>query len=331
VIAPQAAEERTSLGAQLMQEFFPFTAPRSELPDATPAEGPDPYGDPDPEWLRIDWREHLHRIDVGGATRVNYTEMGPQSGKALVLVHGLSGAWQNWLETIPHFAKDHRVIAMDLPGFGQSPMPEWEISIEEYGRFLHEFCDTLGVRVCTVVGNSMGGFIAAEAATLQPSRFEKLVLVSAAGISHVRMRRQPAEVAARMGIATAPLTMRLFDRGLRRPGLRRALFAGLFHAPQLLRTELLYEFFHNGTGKPGVLPAVRGLIGYDILDRLEDVEVPTLIVWGRNDHIVPPNDALGYGRRLQNSRTVIFDKTGHVPMAERPVRFNRVLETFLAE
>jgi pimeloyl-ACP methyl ester carboxylesterase len=330
-MAPQAAEQRTSLSGQLLQEFFPFTAPRSELPDPTPAEGPDPYGDPDPEWLRMDWRPLLHRIDVGGARNVNYAEMGPESGKALLLVHGLSGAWQNWLENIPHFAQEHRVVALDLPGFGQSPMPDWEISIEAYGRLIHEFCDALGINRCTIVANSMGGFISAEAAIEHPDRFEKLVLVSAAGISHVRMKRQPAEVATRMGIATAPLTMRLFDRGLRRPGLRRALFAGLFHAPQLLRTELLYEFFHNGTGKPGVLPAVRGLIGYDILDRLEDVEVPTLIVWGRNDHIVPPNDALGNGRRLRNSRTVIFDKTGHVPMAERPVRFNRVLETFLAE
>jgi len=145
------------------------------------------------------------------------------------------------------------------------------------------------------------------------------------------MRRQPAEVAARMGIATAPLTLRLLDRGLRRPGARRALFSGLFYAPQRLRMELLWECFHHGTGKPGVLPAVRGLIGYDILDRLEEVEVPTLIVWGRNDHVVPANDAIGYAKRLRNSRTVIFDKTGHLPMAERPVRFNRVLETFLAE
>jgi pimeloyl-ACP methyl ester carboxylesterase len=330
-MAPQAAEERTSLGGQLLQEFFPFTAPRSELPDPTPAEGPDPYGDPDPEWLRIDWRQHLHRIDVGGARNVTYVEMGPESGKALLLVHGLSGAWQNWLENILHFVADHRVIALDLPGFGQSPMPEWEISIEAYGRLLHEFCDALGIRACTVVGNSMGGFISAEAVTLDASRFEKLVLVSAAGISHIRMRRQPAEVAARMGIATAPLALKFEQRALRRAGLRRILFAGLFYAPQLLRTELLYEFFHHGTGKPGMLPAVRGLVGYDILDRLEDVEVRTLIVWGRNDHVVPPNDALGYGRRLRNSGTVIFDKTGHVPMAERPVRFNRVLETFLAE
>jgi pimeloyl-ACP methyl ester carboxylesterase len=330
-MATEAAEERTSLTTQLLEEFFPFALPVGELPDPTPAEGPDPYGNPDPEWLRIDWREYLHRIDVRGAKSVNYVEMGPESGKALLLVHGLSGSWPNWLENIPYFAREHRVIALDLPGFGDSPMPDWEVSVEAYGRFVLDFCDALDVRRCTIVGNSMGGFIAAETATKEPDRFEKLVLVSAAGISHVRMRRQPAEVAARMGIATAPLTLRLLDSGMRRPGIRRALFGGLFYSPNRLRKELLWECFHHGNGRPGVLPAVRGLFGYDILDRLEDVEVPTLIVWGRNDHIVPPNDAIGYGKRLHNSRTVIFDKTGHLPMAERPVRFNRVLETFLAE
>jgi pimeloyl-ACP methyl ester carboxylesterase len=330
-MATATGEERTSLAVQVLDEFFPFASPLDELPDPTPAEGPDPYGNPDPEWLRIDWREHLHRIHVGGARDVNYAEMGPESGKALLFVHGLSGSWPNWLENIPHFAREHRVIAPDLPGFGDSPMPDWEPSVEAYGRFIVDFCDALGVERSTVVGNSMGGFIAAETATHEPGRFEKLVLVSAAGVSHARMRRQPAEVAARMGIATAPLLLRLVDRGMHRPGIRQALFAGLFYAPNRLRKELLWECFHHGNGRPGVLPAVRGLMGYDILDRLEDVEVPALIVWGRNDHVVPPNDAIGYGKRLHNSRVVIFDKTGHLPMAERPMRFNRVLEAFLAE
>ena len=71
------------------------------------------------------------------------------------------------------------------------------------------------------------------------------------------------------------------------------------------------------------------MVGYDILDRLEDVEVPTLIVWGRNDRVVPAQDATGFAQRLHKSRTVIFDDTGHLPQLERPVRFNRVLETFL--
>ncbi|HSF01784.1 MAG TPA: alpha/beta hydrolase [Solirubrobacterales bacterium] len=320
----------TTLVGQLLEEYFPFASPIGQLPDPTPAEGPDPYGNPDPEWLEVDWREHLRRVEVEGAG-VNYVELGSGDGVPVVFVHGLSGSWQNWLENIPHFAREHRVLALDLPGFGHSPMPAWEISIERYGRLLHDFCETLGVRDCAVVGNSMGGFISAEAASAEPGRFEKLVLVSAAGVSHVRMRRQPAETAARMATAAAPLLLKLQERGMRRPRIRQAIFKGLFQHPEALRRELLLEQFQNGAGRPGFLPALQGLVGYDILDQLTEVEVPTLIVWGRNDRVVPPQDAVGYGQRLRNSQTVIFDDTGHLPQLERPVRFNRLLEAFLAD
>jgi pimeloyl-ACP methyl ester carboxylesterase len=330
VSAPARDAPRTTLVGQLLEEFFPFAPPSSPLPDPTPAEGPDPYGNPDPEWLEIDWRAHLHQAEIEGA-RVNYVELGSGPGMPIVFVHGLSGSWQNWLENIPHFAREHRVLALDLPGFGHSPTPEWEISIENYGRLLHDFCEAMGVRDCAAVGNSMGGFVCAEAAIASPGRFQKLVLVSAAGISHARMRRQPAEMAGRFAVASSPLVLRFQERGLMRPKLRYWAFRMLFEAPHKVRPELLWEIFHTGAGKPGFLPAIRGLVGYDILDRLEEVEIPTLIVWGRNDRIVPAADALGYGQRLRNSRTVILDRTGHLPMAERPVRFNRLLETFLAD
>ncbi len=249
----------------------------------------------------------------------------------VLFVHGLSGSWQNWLQNLPHFGRTHRVVALDLPGFGHSPMPPWTISIEAYGRLVHRFCDAVEIEECAIVGNSMGGFIAAEAAAAQPDRFEKLALVSAAGVSSARLRRQPAETVARMATGAAPLLLRLEERGLRRPRLRYATFRGLFQHPDQLRTELLVETFHNGTGRPGFLPAVQGLVGYEILDQLDDVEVPTLIVWGRNDRIVPAQDAVDYGRHLRNSSMVIFQDTGHLPQLERPVRFNRVLETFLAD
>ena len=177
----------------------------------------------------------------------------------------------------------------------------------------------------------MGGFVAAEAVITEPDRFEKLVLVSAAGVSSRRLRREPTEVAARMLAAGAPYAFNLQERSFRRPRARAIAFRNIVRHPARLRPELLWEFFAGGMRGEGFVDALGSLAGYDFLDRLDEVEVPTLIVWGRNDNVVPPRDALEFGRRLRNSRTVIFDDCGHVPMAERPVRFNRLLETFLAE
>jgi pimeloyl-ACP methyl ester carboxylesterase len=345
VAASTPASDRPTW-AEAIELLWPFSSPAGPIPDPTPAEGPDPYGEPDPDWLRVNWREHLRTAEVATpedrygpatgqtdarSTRVNYVEMGSGNGADLVFVHGLSGAWQNWLENIPHFARNHRVIALDLPGFGASPMPGWEITIERYGRLLVDFCREIDVGDCALVGNSLGGFVCAETAVRDPSWFSKLVLVSSAGVSHARMRREPGEMAGRMAVAASPLVLRFEQSALKRARIRHWAFRMVFHYPHRLRKELIWEFFDNGTGRPGFLAALGALLGYDILDRLSDVEVPTLIVWGRNDRIITSADALEYGQLLSNSRTVIFDETGHVPMAERPVRFNRVLETFLAE
>ena len=323
---PDTVSDPPDGGREDRSVYWMFAGP-GRRPDPTPSAGPDPYGCPDPEWLSVDWREHLRGADVGGA-QVNYAEMG--EGPPILFVHGLSGSWQNWLEQLPHFARNHRVIALDLPGFGASPMPPWEISISAYGRLLDDFSNMLGIERATLVGNSMGGFISAEASIAQPDWVDRVVLVSAAGITHARMRKEPAEVVARLAAAPAPLLFRFQDRSLRRPGLRYAAFKGIFHAPHHMRPELLWEQYHAAVGAPGMVDAVRGLAGYDFTDRLRQVDDPTLIVWGRNDRVVPPKDAAGYAGYLNVSRTAIFDRTGHCAMLERPVRFNRLLEQFIA-
>jgi pimeloyl-ACP methyl ester carboxylesterase len=306
---------------------------RPRRPAPTSAPEPDPYGNPDPEWLRIDWREHLHDVEVRG-TRVHYAEMAPPEDErdplALVFVHGLSGCWQNWLENVPHFARRHRVLALDLPGFGSSPVPPWEISIPEYGRLLNDFCDAVGAQDVAVIGNSMGGFVAAEAAISEPEQFEQLVLVSAAGVSSARLRRGPTAVAARMIGVASPLLLSAQTRIFRRPRARRLAFRGIFDRPTALRPELVWEFFQGGERAESFVEALTSLAGYDILDRLEQVDVPTLIVWGRQDHVVPPADASEYARRIGGARLEVFDRCGHVPMAERPRRFNRLVEDFLS-
>lgn len=310
--------------------FYPFE--RIVRPDPTPDEGPDPYGieaEPEggPAWLAIDWREHLHRVDVDG-TVINYAEIG--EGRPIVFVHGLGGCWQNWLENLPHFAElGYRAIALDLPGFGASPLPDWEISMPAYGRLLDAFARKLGIENAAVVGNSMGGFISAEVATTGPDWTDHLVLVSAAGISHAKMRSEPAEMTARMLTVTAPLLLRFNELGLRRPGVRNAAFQGVFRHPLKIRLELLYEFYGPAMESPGFGPAMVSLTGYDFLDRLAEIDDPTLLVWGRDDRVVPASDAEGYTQRIPGAELHIFEDCGHVPMAERPVRFNRLLGEFI--
>ncbi|MGH2941779.1 MAG: alpha/beta fold hydrolase, partial [Solirubrobacteraceae bacterium] len=132
------------------------------------------------EWMDVDWQQHLRWVRVQDRW-MNIVDVG--SGPPLIFIHGLSGCWQNWLENIPHFARDHRVIAVDLPGFGQSEMPAQDISISGYADAIDALMTELGIDSAQIVGNSMGGFIGAELAIQHPARLERLVLVAAAGLS----------------------------------------------------------------------------------------------------------------------------------------------------
>jgi pimeloyl-ACP methyl ester carboxylesterase len=290
----------------------------------------DDYGTPGrSEWLDVDWSNHLRSITLH-ESRVNYVEVG--SGPPLVFIHGLSGCWQNWLENVPHFARDHRVIAVDLAGFGDSELPQEEISIPGYGRFVDAFLGQIGVEQAALVGNSMGGFIAAEVAINHPSRVEKLVLVNAAGgpTLHERNGAHGNRV-ARAARLVAPLAVAAAARReelVRRPRLRRALLWKVARYPDRLSPELCYEVA-SGAGKPGFLDALAAVMDYDFCERLQEISCPALIVWGQNDEIVPVGDAIEYERLIPGARKVIFEDTGHVPMLERPARFNRVLEEFL--
>jgi pimeloyl-ACP methyl ester carboxylesterase len=283
-------------------------------------------------WLDVDWRDHQSWVTVEGAP-VNVIDVG--DGPAIVFVHGLSGSWPNWLEQLPAFAQDHRVIAMDLPGFGHSPMPQEQITISAYGRTLDGLLETLGVDAATLVGNSMGGFVSAELAIAYPRRVERLVLVSAAGISTYRhrdveriepyLRRVAPMVAAYTGWTAARS-----DWVARRRGLRNLTLGFVVRHPSRLPAALAAEQL-RGAGKPGFMQALRANIDYPVKERLPEIACPTLIVWGDEDKVIPVGDASVFEELIPNSRKVIFEETGHMAMLERPVAFNELLSEFITE
>jgi pimeloyl-ACP methyl ester carboxylesterase len=283
-------------------------------------------------WLDVDWRAHRRWVGVAG-TRVNLVELG--SGPPLLFVHGLGGSWTNWLETICAFAGDHRVVALDLPGFGASDAPrEDPVTISGQAALLDELCGVLEIASAAVVGNSMGGLIAADLALRSPQRVERLVLVAAAGLSIHALRLE------HLLRAVAPL-----ERLVRLPGSLAAAYSSVLARRRRLRKlALLYVCAHperlpapitaeliDGAGRPGLLPGLRAMAAYPIRSRLGEIACPTLVVWGADDKLVPVGDAREFERLIDGARKIVYPDTGHLPMIERPACFNEDLRAFLKE
>jgi pimeloyl-ACP methyl ester carboxylesterase len=311
--------------------------PRLFAPTAAPTtprrarEAGDGYGETaEPDWRSIDWAAHLSQVEVDG-TPVNYVDLGDGGLEPIVFVHGLGGQWQNWLENIPRAALERRVIAMDLPGFGRSPMPRERVTISGYGRCVDALCDKLSLGRVDMVGNSMGGYIAAEVAIQVPERIDQLILVSAAGITSADIARRPIITAGRIATVMVSYGAARHRQIASRPKSRHLALALVARHPSLLKADLAYEGFFKGAGKPGFDDALRACLEYDFRDRLPEIRQPTLIVWGEKDSIIPVRDAHEFERLIPDSRKVVMQDTGHIPMAERPASFNDVMMEFLAE
>lgn len=287
------------------------------------------------EWLDVDWQQHLRWVRVLGRW-MNVVDIGPEdSGRdPLIFIHGLSGCWQNWLEQIPHFARDRRVIAVDLPGFGQSEMPAEEISISGYADAIDALMQQLGIDSAQVVGNSMGGFIGAEVAIQHPARVERLVLVAAAGLSIESVRTERTK-----GLRHRAENVVFFTLGhiasrshqvALRPRLRAALLLLVAAHPARLPGPLAAQQV-LGSGRPGFSDALEAMCRYPLRDRLELISCPTFIIWGDKDRLVPVKDAALFEQLIPNSRKIVYEDTGHVSMMERPARFNEDVRAFLEE
>jgi pimeloyl-ACP methyl ester carboxylesterase len=305
----------------------------SRVPPALPRsarDAGDDYGVTDPpDWRTIDWTAHLHRIEIDGSS-VNYVDIGEQGdSRPMVFVHGLSGQWQNWLENIPRFAQERRVVAMDLPGHGLSEMPREKISIELYGNFVADLCRRLDLAPAVLIGNSMGGFVAAEVAIRAPEVVERLMLLSSAGVSQIDVARRPAMAAGKVAafLTTANLAQKRWIA--RRPVSRHWVMSLICRHPSGIKPDAMFEALMKGADKPGFEHALRATLEYDFRERIPQIGAPTIVIWGEKDMIIPVKDADAFVSMIDGARKVVIEDTGHVPMFERPRTFNKLLVEFL--
>lgn len=282
----------------------------------------------DTSWDRFDFTAYERTIEVDGS-QINYVDLGDTDKPVLLYVHGLMGTWRNWIFNLLPFADRYRVIALDLPGFGLSTMPDGEFSIDRYAWTVREFLGKLGLHGVTLVGNSMGGQIGAHFASQSPELIDRLVLVDPAGFTtSSRLMRKIAPLSVVLNL------FMLIGSRIRKLIAGSRAFSGamtkiVLHKPGTIGSELMMLLL-AGIGKPGFVPAVKTIATTPVKLVTDAIKVDTVIIWGRNDALIPMSDAFRFAKAIPHAKLELMDDVGHIPMFETPERFNAVLEQHLA-
>ena len=271
-------------------------------------------------------------VTVHGYRRA-YVKAG--TGPAILLVHGIGDSSDTWRPVLPRLAAHHTVIAPDLLGHGRSEKPRADYTVGGFANGMRDLLSVLGVDRATVIGHSLGGGVAAQFAYQYPERCERLVLVGSGGVGRtvsplLRLAAVPGIEAlmplfglppARLASRVGALLLRAFDTPLGRD------------AEELLA---VFDALPNTEARRAILRTLRSGVDWrgqviTMLDRAYlAVGVPTLVVWGRHDAIIP----VGHGRlahaAIPGSELEIFDEAGHFPHHTDPERFARTVAEFVA-
>jgi pimeloyl-ACP methyl ester carboxylesterase len=264
-------------------------------------------------------------LTVGGH-RLRYVRAG--RGPAVVLVHGFASSLYTWKDVLPALVPDHDVVALDLPGFGGSERPA-DLSFPELPEAVLGLMDELGIARAALVGNSMGGAVAALVAADQPSRITALVLIDAAGFN-----LGPGEAPAMVRLAMSPVGSLMTRLPFKRLAVEQSL-RQVFHDHAHVTDERVAEYV-DGLQRPGALASI-GSLGRSLGERggivrelLPRIQAPTLVVWGREDRWIPVAHADLFVNAIAGARKVVLDDCGHMPQAEEPEAVGGLLREFLA-
>ncbi len=279
------------------------------------------------------------RIEVGGL-EVHYLSGGPPAvhrpDSALVLLHGGGECARAWRWVMPRLAEQFSVLAPDLPGSGESDFVAGRYAAGWYGSFVADFLDAVKIPQAVVIGHSLGGLAAIEMALEdRGERVRGLALIDSAGLG--RELNPALTVMTLPGFGEWCALWALTPVGqLQRLGWRAC---GCFARPAEIPLPWYCDQFWQGL-RPGLLGdqlavsrCLMNLQGQSeiVLDRLSELRVPALIVWGDSDQIIPVAHADEAARRLRHSRLALIPDCGHMPHVERPKLFLKALESFLGE
>jgi pimeloyl-ACP methyl ester carboxylesterase len=268
-----------------------------------------------------------HFINWRGA-EIHYTDEGNANGFPVMMIHGFGGSYTNF-DTLASMMKDeYRVIRIDLPGFGLSDFPQVkdkEDYIEDYRDYLSFMLDTLHLDSLYVIGNSMGGSITWDMAVHHPDKVRKIVLLAAAGY-------ETEKVAKKLAMFRYQSVKGVFDKGMplfmSRSGMEKGYADDSKINPAVVAMN---NKFSNRSGNIRHMLALAACGQFPDSSLITKVQCPTLVIWGRQDEIIPSEHSAKFKRDIPNCRVLIYDPCGHMPMMERPEDTKRDVEAFFKE
>jgi pimeloyl-ACP methyl ester carboxylesterase len=249
--------------------------------------------------------------------KIHYVEAG--SGPTVILLHGLGGSARGWQPNLGPLAEKFHVIALDQIGFGKSDKPLTNYRIRTYVDFLDQFYKQLKIERASLVGSSMGGWIAVLFTAAFPDRVDKIVLADAAGYA------PPKDIDPRIFYALNPTTR----EGMKL--LTAKVFYNKFFLTDVAIDASMAARLAAGDGYT-IKSITESIIrGEDFLDEtVKTIKHPTLIIWGREDGLTPLADGQRFNKDIAGSKLVVFDQCAHVPNFEKPAEFNAAVISFLS-
>ena len=278
--------------------------------------------------LTARWAQPPSQFIAVDGMQVHVRDEGPRDDPMpIVLLHGTSASLHTWDGWVQSLSAQHRVIRFDLPAFGLTgPNPSNDYTIATYVHFVGAVADKLGVKRFVLVGNSLGGQIAWATALALPQRVGKLVLVDGAGYPF-----QSASVPIGFRIARMPGLRVLMEHVLPR-GVIDSSVRNVYGDPSKVKPELI-DRYYDLTLRAGN----RQALAYRMDQRLsgdeahiKELKLPTLILWGAKDNLIPVDNARRFAADIQGSKLVVFDELGHVPHEEDPLKTVDAFKAFLA-
>ncbi len=251
-----------------------------------------------------------------GENKIRYLD-GGGSGGNIVLIHGLGGFAERWLTVIPILSKKYRVIAPDLPGYGYSDKPSTDYTPEFFSKFIFDFLDILDVKKTNLIGTSLGGQVVAECAITQSKMIEKIVLSSPAGI-----------------MKNSTPTLDAYSMAALYPSYDTVKTAyEMMTGSKKVTTESIEGFIKRMTQPNAKMAFMSTILALKnsppITDRLPNIIAPTLVIWGKDDTMIPVKFAEGFASSIKKCQLEIMENCGHTPYIEEPDKFSQIILNFL--